>query len=511
MGADEMAEILGVDQKPTERWGTSSESTNKEVENWARKVRGLATKWWEDPSAWFDALASWEDSHTAMKANNSVNAVLDWKENKSSSWYEDWKDINLTKPNSSWETVDRGKESSEEHENDSEKFLPKREDILAGMQLTDEEQKVLSEKKAKFTSEWSDEKESESKAREEILAERISKLETKKDENTPSEFDKQKQDLIKNDPETESILSWIDDKVLTEFVWLWNNIWDISTNKEEFKKVVETLTAKHKEVTIENLMAVSLNQKLEADKSIPEEKKEELRRAEPSFLQRFVNNLAWAFSDPWYNDAVSWKSWYNLKDSYWQTATNIEYNWTVSDEELVTKFNQKSSPETITIHEIKQIRNIKKFPPESPEATKMLKLACCYSGLPINWATNESTHKILWKESAWGTVGILNYTIKWMNLDTYKSKALSSKSDNPIWSKSTASWLWQLLLSNIDKYYPSWREWIWDPIEEAVWYLRYIHDRYWNPDIAWKAYWKICSYYNPTTWKTVRKSFKEWY
>ena len=88
--------------------------------------------------------------------------------------------------------------------------------------------------------------------------------------------------------------------------------------------------------------------------------------------------------------------------------------------------------------------------------------------------------------------------------------ALNSNSKNPMWLKSTASGLWQLLLSNVDIFYPSWRKWIWDPIEEAVWFMRYIKDRYWNPDIAKSVYWKMWYFNHPTKWRQY-KGFKEWY
>jgi len=165
--------------------------------------------------------------------------------------------------------------------------------------------------------------------------------------------------------------------------------------------------------------------------------------------------------------------------------------------------------EWISKEELDNILNKKNFRPWSKEAIVLFRRACQRANLPLEWCNNEWLHRILQKESNW-VVWRLNYTIKWENPESFKEKALSSNSNNPMWVKSTASWLWQLLLSNVDKYYPDGRKWIWDPINEAVWMLRYIKDRYWSPDIAFSVYGKITSYDHPEKW-TQKKGFAEWY
>jgi hypothetical protein len=41
-----------------------------------------------------------------------------------------------------------------------------------------------------------------------------------------------------------------------------------------------------------------------------------------------------------------------------------------------------------------------------------------------------------------------------------------------------------MLISNVDKYYPEWRKGIWKPLNEAVWMLKYVKDRYGTPESA---------------------------
>jgi len=164
----------------------------------------------------------------------------------------------------------------------------------------------------------------------------------------------------------------------------------------------------------------------------------------------------------------------------------------------------------ITNESIIKINNIERFRAWSNDTKILFKTACKIAKIDESWANNPYLHKIMLNES-WWIVWNLNYTIKGMDLSEYKRRSLNSKSNNPIGSKSTASWLWQLLLSNIDKYYPSGRKGIGNPIEEAVGLIRYIRDRYWNPDIAMSVYWRKGSYVNSRTWKKRYKSFKEGY
>lgn len=145
--------------------------------------------------------------------------------------------------------------------------------------------------------------------------------------------------------------------------------------------------------------------------------------------------------------------------------------------------------------------------PGSPECIALFKDACKWAWVDESWASDQSLHTILNKESN-GEVGRLNYTLKNISISDFKSLALNN---DKIPAKSSASWLWQLLLSNVDLYYPSWRNGIGNPFEEAVGMVKYIEDRYGSPDIALSVYGKLATYEHAQTGKTMEKWFREWY
>ncbi len=159
--------------------------------------------------------------------------------------------------------------------------------------------------------------------------------------------------------------------------------------------------------------------------------------------------------------------------------------------------------------ELDAILNKQRFTPGSKDAQVLFSAACQAADLPKDWCNKESLHRILSRESN-GIVGRLNYTIKWHSVESFKEQAISSSRNNPIGARSTASWLGQLLLSNVDIYYPDGRKGIGDPLNEAVGMLRYIKDRYGDPDVAWSVYGKIASYDHPQKGKQ-HKWFAEWY
>ena len=109
-------------------------------------------------------------------------------------------------------------------------------------------------------------------------------------------------------------------------------------------------------------------------------------------------------------------------------------------------------------------------------------------------------HQILARESG-GKVGIPNYTIRtrdgkkardhpdsWpmihAELRTGRLEPGSSR------ARSSATGLGQLLLTNVERYYPSGRAGMGNCHEEAAGMLAYIEDRYGNPDKAWAQYGK---------------------
>lgn len=173
---------------------------------------------------------------------------------------------------------------------------------------------------------------------------------------------------------------------------------------------------------------------------------------------------------------------------------------------MVEKFANMDIPK----EEIERLRKLKKFAPESADTVTLFRVAAKYIDVDESWATNKNLHYILARESG-GTVGILNYTISRMTTAQFYQKANSSTSKNPIGGKSTASGLGQLLLSNVDLYYPSGRKGIGDPIEEAIGFLSYIKDRYGSPDVARSVYGKKGYYKHAITGKQMSKNFREGY
>ncbi len=165
----------------------------------------------------------------------------------------------------------------------------------------------------------------------------------------------------------------------------------------------------------------------------------------------------------------------------------------------------------ITQEEKDRVLKMKKFTPGSKEAIILFTLAAKAAKFPPEWGKNSELHRILSRESN-GIVGRLNYTIpKSYSPEEFKRLSLERRNNNPIGVKSTASGLGQLLLSNVDKYYPSGRNGIGDALNEAVWMLRYIHDRYGSPEVAGQAYGRECTYVHAVTGKSCKKWFREGY
>jgi len=128
------------------------------------------------------------------------------------------------------------------------------------------------------------------------------------------------------------------------------------------------------------------------------------------------------------------------------------------------------------------------YPPFSEKAYKLFEQAAAAAGHPKAWARTKGLHKLLKAESD-GWVGVPNYT--------YKGRTLGNKSKWPeVWgelrkgeitAKSSATGLGQLLLRNVDKYYPNKRMSIGNAEEEAQGMLNYIKARYGNPTVAWEG------------------------
>lgn len=85
----------------------------------------------------------------------------------------------------------------------------------------------------------------------------------------------------------------------------------------------------------------------------------------------------------------------------------------------------------ISEEDIRSIRSRDRFFPESKEAVQLFQVAARIAGLPENWAQMRSLHTILKRESN-GRVGVLNYTIKDMDLSEFRMLAIHSSKKNPL-------------------------------------------------------------------------------
>lgn len=128
------------------------------------------------------------------------------------------------------------------------------------------------------------------------------------------------------------------------------------------------------------------------------------------------------------------------------------------------------------------------YTPGSPEARALFTEAARMAGLPPEWGNSEALHNILRRESG-GQVGRPNYTYGSRARDPSQWGSIHDELKNgQITARSSATGLGQLLLSNVDKYYPNGRAGIGDPLQEAAGMMRYIKDRYGSPENAWRLY-----------------------
>lgn len=128
------------------------------------------------------------------------------------------------------------------------------------------------------------------------------------------------------------------------------------------------------------------------------------------------------------------------------------------------------------------------YTPGSPEQIALFQEAARAAGLPESWASSRGLINLLNAESG-GKVGVPNYTYGERARDPSQWASVHDElRAGNITARSSATGLGQLLLSNVERYYPSGRQGIGNPHEEAVGMLRYISDRYGNPDTAWNRY-----------------------
>ena len=129
-----------------------------------------------------------------------------------------------------------------------------------------------------------------------------------------------------------------------------------------------------------------------------------------------------------------------------------------------------------------------RYVPGSLEQVALFTEAAARAGLPTSWASSPGLANILRRESD-GWVGRPNFT--------YGDRAKDKTQWPAIWAeirrnytptRSSATGLGQMIVANVDKYYPSKRAGIGDALEEAIGMLKYIRDRYGTPENAWAKY-----------------------
>lgn len=254
---------------------------------------------------------------------------------------------------------------------------------------------------------------------------------------------------------------------------------------------------------------------------IIEDRLTDIARYEDEFMDYFPWNVAFegnrvseAFAG--YIIELLWKDSAPFVKEYWFDTTKMKKFTRMSKSPGLGGwvYMENIDIENISPEKLQETLHLKRYIPKSREAVILFTAAAQAAWLPKSWAKNPKLHHILQKESAGWQVGILNYTITrntGYTTDSFRNISMQRRVNNPIWVRSTASWLGQLLLSNVDMFYPDGRSWIGDPLNEAVGMMRYIRHRYGDVDTAYSVYGKTWTYIHAVTWKQRSKTFKEWY
>lgn len=128
------------------------------------------------------------------------------------------------------------------------------------------------------------------------------------------------------------------------------------------------------------------------------------------------------------------------------------------------------------------------YPPRAAETRALFREAARLADVPVTWADSTGLHNLLERESQ-GRVGVPNFTYGSVRHDSSRYREVHAELLLGIKStRSSATGLGQLLLANVEAYYPSGRQGIGNPLEEAVGMLKYIEARYGSPDAAWRQY-----------------------
>lgn len=131
------------------------------------------------------------------------------------------------------------------------------------------------------------------------------------------------------------------------------------------------------------------------------------------------------------------------------------------------------------------LRQKERYAPGSTEQVGLFTAAAIPAGVSPAWASSSALISVLRHESD-GWVGRPNYT--------YGDRARDHALWPSIWAElragnrttsSSATGLGQLILENVDRFYPGGRSGIGSASAEAIGMLRYIKDRYGSPEAAY--------------------------
>ncbi len=143
--------------------------------------------------------------------------------------------------------------------------------------------------------------------------------------------------------------------------------------------------------------------------------------------------------------------------------------------------------------------------PGSAAFRALFEQAAAQAGVPTVWARYRSLERLVSVESRGGWVGIPNFTYGersmqrhrwpevWAELRSGELTSNTVEIGGTRFERSSATGLGQLILPNVDIYYPGGsvaerRAGIGFALPEAVGMLNYIQDRYGNPNVAWQTW-----------------------
>jgi len=135
------------------------------------------------------------------------------------------------------------------------------------------------------------------------------------------------------------------------------------------------------------------------------------------------------------------------------------------------------------------------YKPGAPETVELFRNAALWSGMPVQWADHPGLHYILRRETH-GWVGRPNCTYNSVHGADFCREHFRHRwplvwdelRAGVITARSSACGLGQLLLRNQRRFMPSGPDGLGNALEEAIGMLRYIQNRYGDPQTAYEFY-----------------------